>query len=214
MRKMILFSIAMLLPVAVFAVPLKTIPPRDECLSLDGYFEFRQSLESIVKRRDAKALTALVDPKIEWSFGGDAGATSFVKNWKLSQGAASPIWKEFDAILPLGCGRQEGGIVAFPHNFTVDWGTGDAGAGYALVTGEGVNLRAGPGTNTASKGKLDWEVVSYEGDAAPAEWRKVKTSGGQIGYVKSTYLRDALAHRAGFQRKNGKWVMTFFIAGD
>ena len=60
---------------------------------------------------------------------------------------------------------------------------------YAVLTGDGVYLRSGPGQNypvldTLAKG-TSFEVL----DSSNADWTKVQTSSGRIGYVSSQYLQ-------------------------
>ena len=158
--------IALSVPIAVAAptatsknaTAVKRFPPVDECMHLDGYFDLRQKFEGIVQRRDATSLTAMLSPTISWSFGGDEGKAAFIENWKLKSGKASPIWTELDKIVKLGCTSDNAGIV-MPHMFSQDPGTGDAGAGAALVLGPEVKLRAGPSTTSAQKALMNWRMT-------------------------------------------------------
>jgi hypothetical protein len=217
MRKLILLPLAALLSTATMAVtPVapKQFRPKDECMHLDGYFAFRQSFEDIVKKRNSAGLQALIAPNIVWNLGGEPDTKSaFSANWKLAKGAASPIWQEFDKILPLGCGTQEKGI-AFPYIFTVDIGDVSGTFEEVLITGEDVNLRASGSTNAASKGKLSWEIVKVKDGIVVGGWTPVTTADGKTGFIKSNYLRSPIDYRAGFEKQGGKWVMNFFIAGD
>ncbi len=221
MRKLILLPLAAMLSAATVAAPTKpaapakkSYPPVDECLRLDGYFAFRQSLEDIVKKRNSAGLKALIAPNIVWNLSGEPDTKeAFSANWKLASGAKSAIWSELDAILPLGCGVQEAGI-AFPHIFTVDVGEVSGISEDVLVTGEDVNLRAAASTSAASKGKISWELIKAKDGIVADGWTPVTTADGKSGFIKSNYLRSPIDYRAGFERKNGKWMMTFFLAGD
>ncbi len=199
---------------AAMAAPAKQYPPRDECLSVDGYFDMRQKFEDIVKRRDAKAFLAMASPAISWSFGGEEGKDAFSKSWKLDSGKASPIWVELDKIVRLGCVSQGEGAVAMPHLFGQDPGTGDAGADRALVLGPAVNVRAQPSTASASLRKINWEVVTLQDGSTDPKWSKVQMADGKTGFIRKDYLRSMLDYRVGFERKEKGWVIAFFIAGD
>lgn len=206
-------AIASLTP-AAHAAPAKKFPPRDECLSVDGYFELRQKFEDAVKRRDSKAFLAMVSPTLSWSFGGGNGKAEFVKEWKLDTGKASPIWAELDKIVRLGCYSNGPSEVVMPHYFGQDISMEDVGGGQALVLGTGVNLRAQPNTSSASLRKLDWEVVVTTGASPDEKWTKVKAADGKTGYIRNDYLREYLDYRIGFSRTGDTWVVHFFIAGD
>lgn len=196
------------------AAPAKKYYAKDECLHLDGYFEFRQQFEDIVKKRNVAGLQSLIAPNIEWNFGGEpATKVTFAENWKFSKGAAAPIWAELDKILPLGCGVNGEGI-AFPHIFTVDLSLDKGLKGDTLVIHQDVNLRATPSSTALSKAKISWEMVEVNQDKVEDGWSPVTTADGKTGFIKSSYLRNILDYRAGFQKRDGKWVMNFFTAGD
>jgi hypothetical protein len=196
------------------AAPAKVIPPKDECLSIDGYFDLRQNFEGIVKRRDAKALLAIIAPTISWNFGGEPDSKeAFAKNWKLETGKASPIWAELDQIVRLGCFSQGPDNPTMPHFFGQDTGAASPG-GAALVLGPAVNLRAQPSTTSASLRKINWEVVTTVEVSADGLWTKVTTTDGKTGFIRNDYLRGDLDYRIGFERKDKGWVVSFFIAGD
>ncbi len=203
----------MALTASAHAAPAKQIPPKDECLAIDGYFDLRQNFEGIVKRRDAKALTAMIAPTISWSFGDEGGKDAFLKNWKLETGKASPIWAELDQIVRLGCFSQGPDNPTMPHFFGQDTGAESPG-GSALVLGPAVNLRAQPSTASASLRKINWEVVTTVEASADGLWTKVQTADGKTGFVRNDYLRGDLDYRIGFERKDKGWVISFFIAGD
>ncbi len=209
----IAFAAIVALTTSAHAAPAKTIPPKDECLSIDGYFDLRQNFEGIVKRRDAKALTAMIAPTISWSFGGEEGKDAFLKSWKLETGKASPIWAELDQIVRLGCFSQGPDNPTMPHFFGQDTGAASPG-GAALVLGPAVNLRAQPTTASASLRKINWEVVTTLEVSADELWTKVQTADGKTGYIRNDYLRGDLDYRIGFERKDKGWVVSFFIAGD
>ena len=209
----IAFAALVAFTASAHAAPAKMIPPKDECLSIDGYFDLRQNFESIVKRRDAKALSAMIAPTISWSFGGEGGKDGFLKNWKLETGKASPIWAELDQIVRLGCFSQGPDNPTMPHFFGQDTGAESAGQA-ALVLGPAVNLRAQPTTSSASLRKINWEVVTSIEASADGLWTKVKTADDKTGFIRNDYLRADLDYRIGFERKDKGWVVSFFIAGD
>lgn len=195
-----------------------TLPPRDECLRLDGYFAFRQELESVVKARDAVRLLALTSDSVEWSFGADAGKAGFAKAWKLdsADAAKSPIWAELDPILPLGCGVEAGGGFALPYLYTAapDAPNGADPFTAAVVTGNGVNLRRQSVPDAPVLAKLSWEVVERLTENEPAGWDQVRTATGQTGFIRTEFLRAATDYRAGFARREGRWQLVYFVAGD
>ncbi len=196
-----------------YAAPAKRFPPKDECLHIDGYFELRQKFESIVQRRDSKALLAMVNADTKWSFGGEEGTQTFASKWKMETGKTSPIWAELDKILRLGC-TNEGKYVTMPHFFAQDI-PGKQGIGStALVLGPEVKLRTGPSTSTAIKAVINWEAVELGEKDPSGAWTAVKTTDGKSGYIRNDYLRNQTDYRIGFERKAAGWQISYFIAGD
>lgn len=51
-------------------------------------------------------------------------------------------------------------------------------------------------------------------DATGREWKLMRTTHGEEGWISSSYLRFLLDHRAGFAKTPQGWQMTFFVAGD
>lgn len=201
------FGLALLLAAHAAAA---TMPPKDECLARDGYFEFRHEFEAIVARRDATALIALVAPDIKWNFGGEPDTrAAFARQWKLETGKASPIWPEFERMLRLGC-APEGAGVSFPYMVSHAPEEGE----FWLVTGNAVNLRAGANPASASRASLSWELVTLVPEGYGEEWSSIRTADGKAGFVKSSFLRNFLDYRAGFEMRAGVWEMTYFVAGD
>jgi hypothetical protein len=46
------------------------------------------------------------------------------------------------------------------------------------------------------------------------EWTAVKLRDGRTGYIASQYVRSSIAHRAFLTRKDGRWRLALFVAGD
>jgi hypothetical protein len=187
-------------------------PPRDECLAIDGYFELRQNLEGIIKRRDKKALLAMASENIKWSFGGDGGKLAFETEWKLNE-AKSPIWAELDKIIRLGCAAEDK-YVTMPHFFAQEIPGAQGVGSAALVLGPEVKLRTGPSTSTAIKAVMNWDVVELGEKDPSGAWTAVKTTDGKNGYIRNDYLRNQIDYRIGFERTAKGWQIAYFIAGD
>lgn len=46
------------------------------------------------------------------------------------------------------------------------------------------------------------------------EWVKIVAPNGKKGYVFSRYIRRPIDHRACFEKKQGRWLMTALVTGD
>jgi hypothetical protein len=91
-----------------------------------------------------------------------------------------------------------------------------------MIFGNNVNLRVRPDTKADSIAKLSYNVVrvDYENSVPDKKregvylWLKVETLGGKKGFVSADYVRSTIDYRGCFEKKNGKWKMTLFLAGD
>ena len=49
---------------------------------------------------------------------------------------------------------------------------------------------------------------------AESEWTRIKLRDGRTGYISSRYVRSPIDYRAVFNKMDGRWRMTAFVAGD
>ena len=59
---------------------------------------------------------------------------------------------------------------------------------------------------------LSYEVVTLVDYGSP--WRKVQLADGRTGYVTFPAFRSPIGYRAYFEKRDGRWQMRIFIAGD
>ncbi|MEO5494415.1 MAG: SH3 domain-containing protein [Sphingomonas sp.] len=210
MRMIVAAALAALLaPVPSLA---ETLPPRDECAADASFAAFRTGLQGIVKRKDAKALLAITAADVAWSLDADKpGRAGFVIEWSLDKPGKATIWPEFEAALALGCALDPG-KASIPYMYGRLPESRDVFA-TTMPNRPRVNLRAGPSTNSAVVALLDWDILTII-DENDTSWTHVKTDDAKEGYVRVDFLRTALAYRAVFEKRGGKWIMTVFIAGD
>jgi hypothetical protein len=197
------------------------LPPVDEASKDPSFVAFRDELRKIVRARDTKRLLAVVDPKIRASFGPDNGIEGFRKMWKLDSGD-SALWLELGRVLELGGSWQkasEGERFVAPYVFANWPESADAFESLAAVCPDTI-VRESPDANAKAIARLQWHIVTIakndprrKGDRNSA-WRRVVLPDEREGWVESNCLRGQLDYRAGFEKQNGKWRMTYFVAGD
>ena len=90
---------------------------------------------------------------------------------------------------------------------------------HSAVIDDNVRVRKEPNARSAVIRTLSFDVVKLGQEKAPAygnsrQWVPVVLADGQKGYVAAEYIRSGIDYRAIFEKKNGKWMMTAFIAGD
>jgi len=201
------------------------LKPVDEAHLDPSFLAFRTKLISAVERRDVEHIYSVLDPKIELSFGGDAGVRDFKRMWRLHQ-KSSPFWAEFGAVIKNGgrfdiddAGRRRG-VFAAPYTHTSFPEDLDSFE-YSAIFGTDVNLRKEPNVRADVVAKLSHNIVRIEPETLPKSgkseypgWFRIKTLGGLEGFVKAEFVRSPIDYRAVFEKKRGRWVMVAFIAGD
>ena len=211
--------------------------PVDEGQSNPSLAAFRTKLIAAVKRKDAKYVLSVLDPKVKIDFGGGAGIVAFKKEWE-NLGPESRFWAQFLPVISNG-GAFSDETEAKEPMFWAPYVFGSFPSEldafeHAAIIGKDVHLRAKPSLKGDIVAKLSFNIVKIDPDEldvpdegmSPAEmaytgrnpepffWVKVTTLGGKTGYVKDEYVRRPVDYRAGFEKKRGVWKLVAFIAGD
>lgn len=83
------------------------------------------------------------------------------------------------------------------------------------IIAAGVRVREAPRPDAAVITTMSYCVVERAPRQAPNDqWTSIVLGEGRSGYVSSRLVRSQIDYRAGFIFKNGRWWMTFFLAGD
>lgn len=213
--RMIAVAALSAVPGAPTAQPARQLLPVDEAARDPSFFAFRAQLLTAVARRDAGAILAVVHPDIKNSLGGDQGLDEFKSTWRLDR-AESEFWAEFGETLALG-GAFQGpdGFVA-PYTFT-RWPNGLDAFEHVVATSGGVPARAEARDEAAVLATLDFSIVrigkaGYGGD--PQGWQQIALADGRQAYVRVSSVRSPIDYRAYFVRRDGRWRLMMFLAGD
>jgi hypothetical protein len=223
MKKLLLLGFVIFSFFSVSAQKERYVRPVDDAKKDASFLAFRTKLITAAKRRDAKYILSIVDKDIKNSFGGNDGIAEFKKSWKI-ENPNSKFWQEFLPVITNGgtFSKEDGGkIFSAPYTFNGFPEDLDAFE-HSAIFGNNVNLRAKPDLNSKSNGLLSYNVVKVDyqnsvkksGRDDEYSWLKIETLGGRKGFVKAEFVRSPIDYRAGFVKKNGKWKMTYFIAGD
>ena len=198
--------------------------PFDEAPENPDFEAFRLKLYRAVLDKDVDFIKDIVDEDIKISFGIENGYADFLTMWQLEEQPDSSIfWYEMQQVLELGGGfpgeRQDMFIAPYLHLTTA---VDDPYATGAII-GESVRLRAEPNTEAEVVASLSFDKVEYLSQKNPKResidgttdiWEKVQLLDGTQGYVFGQYVRSAIDFRAGFEKMEEDWKLTFFVAGD
>jgi uncharacterized protein YgiM (DUF1202 family) len=200
------------------------VKPVDQAGQDASFLEFRTKLIEAAERKDAAFILSILDPKINLSFGGDAGIADFKRIWKINS-KNSQFWDEFLTVIKNGgtWWKEKSAGKVFYAPYTFDSFPQDLDSFmHEVIFGSNVNLRESPSADSRVVAQLSYNVVTVESDPDTEAgkiretrgWSKVKTLGGQEGWVKNELVRSPIDYRAGFEKKRGAWKMVAFIAGD
>ena len=215
-----LLMIVILTPTAT--AETRKLYPVDEGAKDASFKAFRNKLIEAVKQRNTRFVLSVLHPRVQLSFGGHAGQKDFLEMWKPDS-SDSRLWNELSTVLSLGgtFSKSEGKRVFWaPYTFSAFPDDLD-GYEYASIVGENVRVRSQPNTTASIVTNLSYDIVkatfpvsdnSREGDVPG--WVRVVVPDGRNGYVASRYIRSPIDYRLGVERIRGKWLITYFIAGD
>lgn len=201
----------LLLALAAAALGPSRLPPVDQCASDRSFVQFRTALRRSIARRDVNALLETLEDDVQASLGGDIGKRDFVKLWKLESPRSSKVWKELGDALSLGCAMNAG--VATAPSFEEQLGDG-RDAFETRIALPGAVLHRGPSQSSAVIARLNWDVLTQRGEWDGGPWLRVSLDDGRRGHVRKTLTRSPIDYRAWFHKRDGRWRMAGFVAGD
>lgn len=200
--------------------------PVDEGQLSPDFLRFRQELLAALDRQDVQFIQQAIAPRIQIGFGADNGAAEFVKHWKLDTAPKqSELWQILRKVLLLGgtFDRRNKDAFSAPY-LSATWPEKIEPFDYVVITGEDVRVRREPGTSGVAIAALSYDIVKL---AAPHQaekseqingetwpWIKIFLPDNSQGYVYGKYVHGPVDYRAYFERKNGRWQITSFLAGD
>ncbi|HYK02895.1 MAG TPA: SH3 domain-containing protein [Thermoanaerobaculia bacterium] len=199
-------------PVATSTAPGVNGPklmPVDDAPQDAALVAYRNQLLDAVRRRDAAAVAALVDPKIRTSFGNGGGTDEFRKTL-----AKEGVLEDLALVLSRGGTFQgEGESRSFwaPYVYSAWPDRHDAFESLAVIE-DNVPLRETKDAASPVVATLAYDIVTLV--ISEEELRQVKTADGKVGWVDARHVRSPVGYRAGFNKTGGQWLMNAFVAGD
>ena len=184
--------------------------PRDTCGDLEGAAEFRERLAQAIHARDTDAFLALVAEDIKLDFGGGTGREELRSRLASSD---RDLGEELDDLLALGCSANKQGGITIPWYFDQNISGVDPMAGM-IVTGEKVPLRESPDEEGQPLLTISWDVVEIRNFKPDDAYQQVRTTEGDEGFIATDKLRSLIDYRLLATRRNDRWSIVSFVAGD
>jgi hypothetical protein len=194
------------------------LPPVDQCGGGAGFAGFRRQIESAVSRRDLEAMTSLMAPDVQLSFGGAVGFSKFRDHDRSGPGGDGmwqELWAEMAKVLRLGCGTARDGsgkeYRAWPAMFVTG---GDLDGYDTWVALPGAILRRRPTESAPVVQRLPPWTVLREVREATVPYTEVRTPKGRSGFIAKGQMRSLIDYRLVAEQREGRWMITAFVAGD
>jgi len=202
--------------------------PFDEGVRDPSFAAFRRRLVRIVEARNLAALRRHFHREVRMSFGGRNGPADAVKVMQNDPAR----WEILSRILGRGgrfertkwqCRTKDGsrpcvlpGFVA-PYTYYAMPPKGRDAHEIMVITASGVNVRAAPNDKAKVLTRMSHRIVTLPKQPSkdvPNDWLEIELPGGKRGYVARRFAVSPIDYRAGFVKEDGRWQMTFFLAGD
>jgi Bacterial SH3 domain len=189
--------------------------PVDQAIEQPDFFVFRARLQAGVAQHDVRALISALDPHIKNNHGpGEGGVKEFLETWRL-QVADSPLWGELSLVLALGGNFATNGDTFEAPYVSSQWPDHLMPFEHAAVLGTSVRVRSQPSVSASIVTTLDFGTVELEpSGSVHGDWVAVRLGDGSSGYMQRRFLRKAIDYRAVFRKRDGRWWLAAFIAGD
>ena len=187
---------------------LRVLRPEDQSTRDKSLQLLLGSMRSIVRRKDSKALCALMahDFKVEFDVG--KGPEVFRRHWE-SETSSSAVWPVLDRLLALGGTFYSDSLFAVPYVYTRFPYDLDR-LRYVVATGD-VPVHAESNLASARVGMLKHAIVPLATPLTPpamlCQQPFVAVRHPEFGlcYVAGTDVYSPIGHRAFFEKRQGRW---------
>jgi hypothetical protein len=203
------------------------VPPHPS--TIDASFrQFVEELKGIVARKDLDALAGILPESLNVSFD-DYPSAAFLKNLRERDDERESFWTELRAALRLGpsCDRPDSCYVPYTFGIESDVAVEDD---EVIVTGSRVRVRATRSPSAKVVAIISHEVVQLpdkwkdsQAGAANAQpcgvangggWLRVRLQDRREGWICSEFTAHPTDPRFLFEKRDGRWLLTAWAAGD
>lgn len=187
--------------------------PQDETARAPNFAAFKTRFMQAVKVRDVAWLESRITPHSHFGFGPDEQGISGFRARYSPQDPGSPLWRVLEKIMgTAGSYHPEEGMVCFPWLYRrLPTSEGES---RAVILGDDVDVRAGPGAQTPVQERLSWDIVEVLGQEG--SWVHIRGPEGSLrsGWVHADFIHSPMGPRIGFVRQDGSWRIQFLVSGD
>ncbi len=187
--------------------------PQDETARAPNFAPFKTRFMQAVKVRDVVWLESRITPHSHFGFGpNEQGISGFRARYR-PEDPDSSLWRTLEKIMgTAGSYHPEEGMVCFPWLYRrLPTSEGES---RAVILGDDVDVRAGPGAQTPVQERLSWDIVEVLGQEG--SWVHIRGPEGSLrsGWVHADFIHSPMGPRIGFVRQDGSWRIQFLVSGD
>lgn len=206
-------TIALALATTLATVPAQALPaklpPIEQCKGDAGFEQFRSKLSQAVANKDRAAFEALLSPAVLVSFGGAIGIEEFEQQWDVAE---PDVWAVLRKLLRGGCARSDSARI-IPSLSTQLEPFGEEELVDRVLILPGAKLYESIGVESKDPRTEPWSVVPVI-DRAFDLGTGVHLPDGREGFIADDELYEPGEYRLMIEQRDGKWMITAFIAGD
>lgn len=211
-------------PARVEATPLAVDEGAPKLLPVDqadeSFRAFRDSLLAALARRDTTALYGVLSPDVRTSFGAEGGIDDFRGAWSTDD-PGTRVWEELARVLGMGGVFSADSTFMAPYVYAA-WPDSIDAFEFVAVTSPEAAVRSAPGSRadtigTASYSILrlaDWRGMPETAAEPDTSWAGVVLPDGRTGWLSAHDVHSPIGWRAIFGRRDGRWWIDAFVAGD
>lgn len=186
----------------------------------ESFRVFRDSTLAALAGKDTTYLYGILSPDIRTSFGADGGIADFRRMWGMDD-PDTRLWSDLARVLRMGGAFASDSTFMAPYVYAV-WPDSLDAFEFVAVTSPRAAVRSAPETDADTIGTASYSILQL------AEWRGMPETAaepdtsragvvlpdGRTGWLSAEDVHSPVGWRAIFARRDGRWTMDAFVAGD
>lgn len=194
------------------AETLPALPFIDEAGSDKSFYTARESLLYALEENDTSYVLSVFAHDVKLDFGGGYGVEELHRRLKGDNWSEN-LWSVLHTTLSLGGTFSGRDYFLAPYVYST-WPSEYDAYNKLAITAKNVPVYEQPDTSQHIVTTLSYNIVGYDYRWHDRDWVRLKLPGNRIGYVKRAMTRSPIDYRIFFQKIDGEWNITIFLAGD
>lgn len=233
MKAIVLLFLSLFLSILSYGQE-KVALPRDETASDASLAAFVRQLKKAIAAKDEVWIKSVLDKNAVSTHGDEEGVATFMQYWSPENDSTN-FWPSLEMVVKMGgvflhdtADRTGKYKFVFPYAYDLELGIEEDPYLAGVVTGENVNLRTAPNSDSEEIRQLSYNVIYFlfEDDEISSnvslnelgepEWYQVTTfDKAYRGWINWKYVYSLIGPRLFlYKDQKGQWRISAFVAGD